>query len=54
MERKKTNKVATLIRIDEELLKDIKFYAIKYNRSINKQIEYILKKYVEDEEEREN
>jgi len=36
------SKVATLIRIDENLYEDIKYLADKYNRSINKQIEYIV------------
>lgn len=43
------NKIATLIRIDEELYEDIKYLATKYNRSINKQIEYMLKLQVEQE-----
>lgn len=47
------NKIATLIRIDEELYEDIKYLAEKYNRSINKQIEYILKDFVEKEQEKE-
>lgn len=47
------NKIATLIRIDEELYKDIKYYAIKESRSINKEIEYILKKYIEEQEKKE-
>ncbi len=51
------SKVATLIRIDEQLYEDIKYFAEKYSRSINKQIEFILKTYVEKEflkEEKEN
>lgn len=48
------NKIATLIRIDEELYEEIKFLADKYNRSINKQIEYILKTFVENEEKTDN
>ena len=48
------NKIATLIRIDEELYKDIKYYAIKENRSINKEIEYILKLYIEEQERKED
>ncbi len=48
------NKVATLIRIDEKLYEEIKYYAIKENRSINKQIEYILKRYIEDQEIKED
>ncbi len=48
------NKVATLIRIDENLYEDIKYLAEKYNRSINKQIEYMLKTIVEQEENKEN
>ena len=48
------NKIATLIRIDEELYEDIKYLAEKESRSINKEIEYILKKYVEEKESKEN
>lgn len=48
------NKIATLIRIDEELYEEIKFLADKYNRSINKQIEYILKTFIENEEKTDN
>lgn len=47
------NKIATLIRIDEELYEDIKYLAEKYSRSINKQIEYMLKTFVENEEKQE-
>lgn len=43
------NRVATLIRIEEELYEDIKYLADKYNRSINKQIEFMLKLEVEKE-----
>ena len=46
------SKIATLIRIDENLYDDIKFLAEKYNRSINKQIEYMLKVMVEEEEKK--
>ncbi len=42
------SKVATLIRIDEEIFEDIKTIADEQNRSFNKQIEYILKKYIEE------
>jgi len=48
------SKVATLIRIDENLYEDIKYLADKYNRSINKQIEYMLKTIVEQEDSKEN
>ena len=44
------NKTTTLIRIEEDLYEDIKYLASKYNRSINKQIEYMLKTVVEQEE----
>ncbi len=44
------NKTTTLIRIEEDLYEDIKYLASKYNRSINKQIEYMLKTIVEQEE----
>lgn len=47
-----TNKVPTLIRIDKTLYEDIKHYADLYNRSINKQIEYILIKFVEQEDKK--
>ena len=47
--RKLDNRIATLIRIDEELYEDIKCLAERDNRSINKQIEFILKLYVEKE-----
>ncbi len=43
------SKISTLIRIDEQLYDDIKYLADKYNRSINKQIEYMLKTKVEEE-----
>lgn len=43
------SRISTLIRIDEELYEDIKYLASKYNRSINKQIEYMLKMEVEKE-----
>ena len=49
MNTKIDNKISTLIRIDENLYEDIKYYAKIYNRSINKQIEYILKLYIEEE-----
>ena len=44
------NKVATLIRIEEEIFEKIKEIALEQNRSFNKQIEYILKKYIEENE----
>lgn len=49
MNTKIDNKISTLIRLDENLYEDIKYYAEIYNRSINKQIEYILKLYIEEE-----
>lgn len=42
------NKVATLIRIEEDIYEKIKDIAQEQNRSFNKQIEYILKKYIEE------
>ena len=48
------NKIATLIRIDEELYEDIKIQADIENRSINKEIEYILRKYIEENKKQEN
>lgn len=45
------NIISTLIRIDEEIYEEIKEIAIKENRSINKQIEYILKKYLEEKKD---
>ena len=44
------NKVATLIRIEEEIYEELKTLAEKENRSLNKEIEYILKKYIEEQE----
>ena len=44
------NKVATLIRTEEEIFEKIKEIALEQNRSFNKQIEYILKKYIEENE----
>ena len=41
------NKVATLIRIEEEIYEDIKAIAEEQSRSFNKQIEFILKNYIE-------
>lgn len=49
----KNNNISTLIRIDEELYNDIKFISSLENRSINKQIEYILNKYVEEFDKKE-
>lgn len=46
------SKVATLIRIDEEIYEDIKEIAEEENRSFNKMVEYILKKYIEEKEKR--
>ena len=43
------NKIATLIRIDDLLYEEIKILAEKNKRSINKQIEYILEKYVDEQ-----
>ena len=37
--------ISTLIRIDESLYEDIKKEATLENRSINKQIEFILREY---------
>lgn len=45
------NIISTLIRIDEEIYEEIKEIDIKENRSINKQIEYILKKYLEEKKD---
>ncbi len=46
------NKVATLIRIDEELKESIEYFAEKEKRSFNKMVEYILQKYVEEQEKK--
>ena len=46
------NKVATLIRIDEELKESIEYFAEKEKRSFNKMGEYILQKYVEEQEKK--
>ena len=47
-------KVATLIRIDEEIYETLKDLAETDNRSLNKEIEYILKKYIEEREKENN
>ncbi len=52
MEKKIDNKIPTLIRIDEKLYEDIRYYSSIYNRSINKQIEFILKEFVEEEDKK--
>ncbi len=44
------NKVATLIRIDEDIFDKIKELAESQKRSFNKQIEFILEKYIEEME----
>ncbi len=44
-------KVATLIRIDEEIYETLKELSETDNRSLNKEIEFILKKYIEEREE---
>lgn len=44
------NNISTLIRIDEKLYERIKKIAKNENRSINKQIEYILLSYVKEKE----
>ncbi len=52
------NKVATLIRIEEEIYEEIKEIAAEENRSFNKQVEFILKNFIEQyrnkEEENKN
>lgn len=45
------NKIATLIRINEELYDQIKEVAEEEKRSINKQIEYILEEYIKQKKE---
>lgn len=46
------NKIATLIRIEEDIFEEIKLIASEENRSFNKQIEYILKKFIEEQQEK--
>jgi len=48
------NKIATLIRIEEEIYEEIKVIAEEENRSFNKQIEYILKKFIEENDKKRN
>ena len=52
------SKVATLIRIDEDIFDELKEIANEENRSFNKQVEFILKNYIdhykEEIEEEEN
>lgn len=48
------NKVATLIRIDEQLKESIEYYAEIEKRSFNKMVEYILQKYIEEQEKKDS
>ena len=48
------NKIATLIRIEEEIYEEIKVIAEEENRRFNKQIEYILKKLIEENDKKRN
>lgn len=48
------NKIATLIRIEEELYEEIKYIAEREKRSINKQIEFILEKFISEQKEKED
>lgn len=48
------NKIATLIRISEELYETIKQIAEEEKRSINKQIEFILEEFVKQKEKENN
>lgn len=41
--------IPTTIRINEETKKAIEEIAKKENRSFNKQVEYILQKYIDDQ-----
>lgn len=41
-------KVSTLIRIDEEIYEELKVIAEEQNRSLNKQIEFVLKKFIDE------
>ena len=43
------NKVSSNIRIDESIWEDLRYYANKNKRSINKEIEYALENYVKKE-----
>ncbi|MCT7751993.1 MAG: hypothetical protein N4R58_03345 [Lactobacillus iners] len=39
-------RTSTLIRLDKSLLEDLRNCAFKEDRSLNKQIEFILKQYI--------
>ena len=43
-------KTSTLIRIDEEIYEELKVIAEEQNRSLNKQIEFVLKKFIDEYE----
>ena len=45
--------VSSNIRVPEEIWEKIKEIAIEEERSINSEIVYILKKYIEEQEEKE-
>jgi len=46
MKRKQVNPYP--LRIDEEVMKELKKVAYEEGRSVNKQIEYIVKKYLDE------
>jgi len=46
MKRKQANPYP--LRIDEEVMKELKKVAYEEGRSVNKQIEYIVKKYLDE------
>lgn len=41
------------LRLSEEIYRDLKEVALKEERSINGQISYIIKKYIEEQKEKE-
>ena len=44
--------ISTQLRIEEELWKKLKKLALEEERSINGEINYIIKKYIENKEEK--
>ena len=41
--------ISTNLRIDEKLWKELKKIALEQERSVNGQINYIIKKYIEEQ-----
>ena len=46
--------ISTNLRIDENLWKELKKIALEQERSVNGQINYIIKKYIEEQKEKED